>query len=184
MKLLTFLLYAVAISGLTACDRLLSPTTDTVVPGTQGDLVPPTVPPALLIEDLPPLAAMLTAGPADQALRTGGSIDLFTMSEDGTSITFSGWALIKAEEPEPTLSVYAPDAIRVTSINRVERPDVSQALNDESLRFSGFTLSLSLTAGSDLSTICITTRDGSYGERLISNPTDQSLNCTITTLNE
>ncbi len=156
--------FLAALVSLTACD--------------QASPAPPgAAPPPLSMDALPGLAAALTPLPPSGSMAQGGNLDTQTPADASASVTLVGWALMKASETEPSLSVYAPGASAVASITRNERPDVVQVLGDEALRFSGFTLTLALEPGRTLEELCITTRDAAYAERLIEHGQDVSASC-------
>ena len=83
------------------------------------------------------------------------------------TVTVYGWVLVRSGEPAPELNVNAPGALSAGPVTRVIRDDVSTALNDVDLRFSGFDLKIQTSPDMPLPDLCITANDSVYGQTLL-----------------
>jgi hypothetical protein len=127
--------------------------------------------------DLPSLAVTLSETAPPAGLTNGGSIDAVSVDSAAGSVAVYGWVQVKSGEPAPELKLYAPGALSAGPVARMVRDDVSTALNDMDLRFSGFDLKIQAAPDMPLGDLCITTNDSTYGERLLIIQPGTALTC-------
>ena len=164
-----FLILPVVLLSIAGCSEGLK-TTEAAAPVEAAPVeapAPAAPEPVSVPADLPPLAATLSETAPAAGLANGGSIDGVALDNLTNTITVFGWVQVKSAEAAPELKVYAPAALSVGPITRVVRDDVSTALNDMDLRFSGFELKIQTTPDKQLADLCITTNDSVYGETIL-----------------
>ena len=164
-----FLILPVILLSIAGCSEGLKPIEAAAPAETAPVEAPsPAAPePVSVPADLPVLAATLSGTAPAAGLANGGSIDAVTADSATNTLTVYGWVQVKSGEPAPELKVYAPGALSVGPITRLVRDDVSTALNDMDLRFSGYDLKIQTSPDMPLTDLCITTNDSAYGEKLL-----------------
>ena len=164
-----FLILPVVLLSIAGCSEGLKPT-EAAAPGEAAPVEAPALaaPEAVsVLAELPPLAATLSETAPAAGLANGGSIDGVTLDTSTNTITIYGWVQVKSAEAAPELKVYAPGALSAGPIVRLVREDVSTALNDPDLRYSGYDLKIQVSPGTPLTDLCITTNDSVYGETIL-----------------
>lgn len=178
-----FLLVPVILLSIAGCSEGLSPTED-AAPAAPApvEAPPPAAPePVSVPADLPLLAATLFATPPAAELAKGGNIDSISLDTETNTLTVYGWVQVKSGEPAPELIVYAPGALSAGPITRLVRDDVSTAMSDMDLRFSGFALKIQTSADMPLTDLCITTNDSVYGETILAVQPGEVPACSVPT---
>lgn len=166
MRRLVFPIILLSIAG---CSEGLKPA-ETAEPAPSAPVeapLPAAPEPVVVPADLPGLTATLTEMAPAAGLANGGSIDAVSSDTATNTVTVSGWVQVKSGELAPELKVYAPGAVSIGQISRVVRDDVSAALGDQDLLFSGFDLTIRTSPDQPLSELCISTTDSVYGETLL-----------------
>jgi hypothetical protein len=100
-------------------------------------------------------------------LPVGGVVDT-VVREDGV-LRIDGWARLNPREPLGTLEVVLPpgsaDDARVDDVTVSQRPDVVNATSDNTLVWSGFSISISGTDGTSTA-VCVVSRSRAGAYRL------------------
>jgi hypothetical protein len=176
MRFLVLPAMLMALSGCSEIQKLLgADAPEAAAPVEAPAPAPPE--PVTVPADLPALAATLSETPHPSGLENGGSIDVVTVDSAAGTVTVYGWVQVKSGEPAPELKLYAPGALSAGPISRRVREDVSAALNDVDLLFSGFDLKIQVAPDMPLTELCITTNDSTYGERLLVIQPGAALTC-------
>jgi len=109
----------------------------------------------------------------DGPLAQAGSIDLISMEStpDGepARMVVLGWAKLSVDDPTHSLTVVSPSRIDTVSAVGVERPDVAAHFGDQALRWSGFSLTLTLEPppAGQRPALCIVSDDAQLGRFLL-----------------
>lgn len=110
----------------------------------------------------PPRVQLRTA-PVVAPSKAGGSIDSVARADE--SFTVTGWAILDAGRPRGVLRVVVPDDVTadVETVAGVQRPDVVAATGNDTLSWSGFTVTVQGTLPEDAG-VCIVSRSsqGTY----------------------
>lgn len=115
----------------------------------------------------PELTASLQPAAPSAGFQLGGSIDSITVDKAAGTVTVQGWNMFTPETRVQDLKVFASNAASIESVTRRERPDVVEAIGNEDLLHSGFTLVLKMQPEAELTQLCITQSDKHYGDRLL-----------------
>ena len=107
--------------------------------------------------------AVATVFPAPPA-PAGGHIDAETLK--GTDLTVVGWAPM-SDYDASSLTVVSSTPVSVVSAYRTIRPDVTVALNDRRLVWSGFSVTVRATSGRTPTAVCLTSTDPVFGDSTI-----------------
>jgi len=164
-----FLILPVVLMSLAGCSEGLKPV-EAAAPEAVAPVeapAPAAPEPVSVPADLPPLTAILSQTAPAAGLANGGSIDAVSADIATGTVTVYGWVQVKSGEPAPELNVYAPGALSAGPVTRMVRDDVSTALNDMDLRFSGFDLKIQAAPDMPLTDLCITATDSVYGQTLL-----------------
>ncbi|MCA8902283.1 MAG: hypothetical protein KDA53_13660 [Hyphomonas sp.] len=127
--------------------------------------------------DAPPTAELIASAPAAMD-GIGGSVDSVIVDAETGRVEVSGWHMLTPQTRTKVLTVYAPGASSVLSLEPKARPDVVTAINDEELANSGFTLVLQGEPGTGISELCIGFDDKHYGDRFLNANPDNPVRCT------
>lgn len=176
MRVLVLPLMLMALSGCSEIQKFLNADApEAAAPVEAPTPAPPQ--PVSVPADLPSLAVTLSETAPPAGLANGGSIDAVSVDSAAGTVAVYGWVQVKSGEPAPELKLYAPGALSAGPVTRMVREDVSTVLNDMDLRFSGFDLKIQAAPDMALSDLCITTNDGTYGERLLVIQPGAALTC-------
>jgi hypothetical protein len=126
---------------------------------------------------LPVLTARLETAPPEPGYTLGGSVDSVKTDPEAGTVTIIGWHMLTHKTRNHVITVYAPGAQDVVSIERQERPDVVRAVDDKDLQMSGFKLVLKLESIVPLSELCMSFTDKHYKYRLMSPNTGDQVRC-------
>jgi hypothetical protein len=106
-----------------------------------------------------PAEAKLVPSVGRKELPVGGVVD--TVAREDGVLRVDGWARLAPRAPLGTLEVVLPpgsaDDARVDEVTVSQRPDVVNATSDNTLVWSGFSVSISGTTGSSTA-VCVVSR--------------------------
>lgn len=126
----------------------------------------------------PELTASLQSSPPGPGHELGGSIDSVTVDDAAGRVTIKGWHMFTPETRAQDIKVYAPGAVAVESIARMDRPDVAEGVGNEDLKSAGFDLVLRTEPGTALTELCLSMTDEHYGARLLNPHAADQVRCT------